>query len=70
MKKIKEFKLDCECFEDLAVKQGIAINSREDGIDKSTYEITTKDGRSLHVVETSMPYAPDAYVTTIEVYER
>ena len=70
MKLLKTIKLNCECFDDLAAKQGLTINSRQDNSDKSTYDITTKDGRNLMVIETSMPYAPDAYVTTVEVYEK
>lgn len=66
---IKTISVDCECFEDLAIKQGITIISQKN-IDKNTclYSFTRKDGSEGWASETSKIYAPDGYVTTINVY--
>ena len=62
-------KLDCKCFEDLALEQEIKITEKkETGHNEMTYNATTKDGRNVNVVEKSSIYDVDAYCTELWVF--
>ncbi len=71
MKLIKTLELNCKCFEDIALEQGITINTRKEiATNEAHYDVTTKDGRHLYVKEVANMYDCDAYVSKIEVYEK
>ena len=67
---VKTIKLDCEGFEDLARKQNIKIDSREE-IDSNTYKyaFTRADGTKGWAIETGAMYDADAYYTEIKIYD-
>lgn len=68
--KVKTLEVDCECFEDLAIRQGINIISKEEkGDNICNYAFARADGSKGWAREKSIPYAADAYATTIEVYD-
>jgi len=68
--KIKTFELDCECFEDLAIKQNIKILETIE-IDNNTnnYKFVRQDGSIGWANETSSIYATDGYVSKIIIYD-
>lgn len=68
--KIKSITVNCECFEDLATKQGIVIN-RKTMVNGNTcdYAFTRTDGSKGWARETGKIYAADAYVSTIDIYD-